>query len=225
MLSLGILAFVFAACGGDTEGTAERTPTPTPKASPSGPSANESASTSPSITLLSGEAPLPAYTIRDGPFAGEEGQTVLVTRCGGYGIVPGTEWVGVPPYGVAGCAKSHASAPGQGARLKLAVHTDYDVMFTMPPSFTSASISVLVLADNAAEIFVNGVSIGAQLTEGDHWKGGGNFVGLGPYGTGWPFTADGTSLLRPGANRLRFRVADGGGPTNLDYSVVITYSP
>jgi hypothetical protein len=172
------------------------------------------------ITLLSGEKPLPTYTIENGKYAGETGETRALphssrSRPYGWSLIDGTKWVLVPGGPGADLAVNHAAAP---CWLCSEVHTDYVVTFRLPKGFTAASISVLVLADDSAEVFLNETSLGRQPTRPDRVEG--NLIG-----DPWPFSTEKASLSRPGVNTLRFRVMDIGGGTGLDYSATITYLP
>jgi hypothetical protein len=222
LLSAAVL--VLPACGGGTENnagpgsttpsaSASVTDSPSTAASPSdSPTASPTVPGSRTITLLSGEDPLPTYTIVNGRFAGQTGEA-RVQGCAStwYSDLPDAQWVSVLRH----CGKTHASARrayGPG------VYTDYSVTFRLPRGFTSPSISVLVLANDAAEVILNGTSLGAQPTGKNHWVGNAK-------GDPSRFTSKKASLFRSGVNTLRFRVIDIANDTGLDYSATITYFP
>ena len=63
-----------------------------------------------------------------------------------YGSIPGANWISV-------------QANGQGPDLTTNI---YRTSFTMPAGFTSPSLSIKILADDQAVVFLNGSFVGAQ---------------------------------------------------------------
>ncbi len=107
---------------------------------------------------------------------------------------------------------SYSPAGASGSPLTL--ETTYETTFTLPAGATDAAVSVRVLADNRAEVSLNGTAFGAQ--EGC----------LGFQGS--PSTFSTTTGFVPGVNTLSFKVANpaegcGAGPSGLDFVATVTY--
>lgn len=104
-------------------------------------------------------------------------------------------------------------APGGASGSPSTLATTYETSFTLPAGATNVALSVSVLADNRAEVSLNGIALGAQS---------------GCYGFSEPastFTT--TSGFVPGVNTLSFDVANpancGAGPSGLDFVATVTF--
>lgn len=110
-----------------------------------------------------------------------------------------SQWISYSPSG----------ASGSPATLQ----TTYETTFTLPAGATNAALTVKVLADNRAELSLNGTVFGAQT---------GCFGFSGP-----PSTFTTTIGFVPGVNTLSFNVANpsscGAGPSGLDFVATVTY--
>ena len=110
-----------------------------------------------------------------------------------------SQWVSYSPAGASGSPHTLA--------------TTYETSFTLPAGATNVTLSVEVLADNRAEVSLNGIAFGAQS---------------GCYGfSGPPTTFTTTTGFVPGVNTLSFDVANPGncsaGPSGLDFVATVTY--
>ena len=113
---------------------------------------------------------------------------------------PESQWVSYSPNG----------ANGSPATLQ----TTYETTFTLPAGASNAALTVKVLADNRAELSLNGTVFGAQS---------GCFGFSGP-----PSTFTTATGFVPGVNTLSFNVANpaagcGAGPSGLDFVATVTY--
>ena len=156
------------------------------------------------LTLISGGGsggfgtpdPIVKYAI----VGGASGQARIVSPNVAYGLVPGTRWVNT----------SGLASPDQ-ALLKTA---NYSVSFALPDCFASPSVTVHVLADNAATLFLNGTQFGQQPQSDFHPN----------YQVASTFAWSGASAFHSGANTLTIAVTDFGVVNGVDFQAVVTYS-
>lgn len=150
------------------------------------------------IVLYSGTVPVgerdPATA-----FSLDGGQTWAPSFCiaphPAYGILPGTAYLHSGP------------SIYEGADAAL-----FRARFRLPERFAAPSLRVLVHADNAARVFLNGISIGEQ-----------------PFGVtvdnftdpAEGFGTDDPALFRSGENILEFQVVNFGGPGGFNYSAIV----
>lgn len=156
------------------------------------------------LTLVSGGGsggfgtpdPIVKYAI----VGGSSGQAVLVSPNAVYAIIPGTRWVnttGLP-------------APDQALNKTV----NYTASFTLPNCYASPTISVQVLADNAATLFVNGNQFGQQ----PQLPLFPNFQAIST------FALSAASAFHSGANTLTVMNADYGIVNGIDFKAVVTYT-
>ena len=105
-------------------------------------------------------------------------------------------------------------SPGGANGSPATLQTTYETTFTLPAGATNASLTVEVLADNRAELSLNGTVFGAQT---------GCFGFSGP-----PSTFTTTTGFVSGVNTLSFDVANpaagcGAGPSGLDFVATVTF--
>ncbi len=156
------------------------------------------------LTLISGGGsgglgtldPLVKYAI----VGGSSGEARIVLPNVAYNIIPGTRWVNT----------TGLSIPDQ-AFLK---NTDYTASFALPDCYVSPSISVQVLADNAATLFVNGTQFGQQPQQAI----------LANFQVISTFAWSGASAFHSGANTLTISNADYSVVNGVDFKAVVTYS-
>jgi hypothetical protein len=161
------------------------------------------------LTLVSGGGaggfgtadPIVKYAI----VGGGSGPARIVSPNPAWSTIPGTRWVNTS--GV-------ANVPSDQATNKT---TNYTVAFELPDCYVSPSVTVQVLADDAATLFVNGTQFGQQPQQIDpsHYS---NFQK--PSTFTWSVASD----FRPGANTLRFRNVDYAVVNGVDFQAVVTYS-
>jgi hypothetical protein len=136
---------------------------------------------------------------------GATGQAVTVTPQASYGVpVAGSRWINTT--GATGCDQA-CGAPGSP------LATAYSMVFTLPPGFASPSLSISVLADDAATVLLNGHQVGQQPQN----KGSKNYQNVGSFST--------TSFFVVGTNTLTVSNIDYGGSNGVDFSATVTYSP
>jgi hypothetical protein len=111
-----------------------------------------------------------------------------------YSTIPGTGWIGGPMAGNAAASVMK-----------------YRTTFVIPPG-TQPSLKVLVHADNAATVYLNGKKFGAQR-QAPLFK---NFQNPAE-----GFSAK-SSHFKVGDNTLQINVANYGGPAGLDYLAKVT---
>ena len=113
--------------------------------------------------------------------------------------IAGSQWVSYSPGGASGSPPT--------------LETTYEITFTLPAGATNAALSVKVLADNRAELSLNGIVFGEQT-------GCFGFVGS-------PSTFPTSTAFVAGVNTLSFKVANpancGAGPSGLDFVATVTY--
>ena len=101
------------------------------------------------ITLVSGNGPIGTRDPNT-TFSADNGATFTNAFINGpiglYSTMPGANWIGV-------------QADGYGPDLKTNI---FRTTFTLPAGFTSPSLSISILADDQAVVFLNGFFIGAQ---------------------------------------------------------------
>ncbi len=95
--------------------------------------------------------------------------------------------------------------------------TSYATTFTLP-AFSSASITVQVLADNAATLYLNGTQIGQQPQSDYHP----NYQSVSSYTWSTASTPNGFNV---GANTLRIDNRDFGSASGIDFLATVTYAP
>ena len=155
------------------------------------------ASTPGSIDLASGVDSV-SYSIPSIPAAGA---AVLVSPDSLYGSIPGARWINT----------TGATGGDQGSNMT----TVYSVPFTLPPGFSSPSISVHALADNAATVLINDVQIGQQPQASNY----ANFDGTATWTFSWSTYSD----FHVGANTLSIANLDLGGRNGIDFAATVTY--
>ena len=142
-----------------------------------------------------------AYSIA----GGTTGRAVTVTPQASYGSpVAGSRWINTS--GSTGCDQACGS-PGS------ALATAYTMEFTLPVGYASPSISIEVLADDAATVLVNGNQFGQQPQN----KGNKNYQNIGSYSTS---TA---GFFKSGTNTLTVSNIDYGGSNGVDFSATVTF--
>jgi hypothetical protein len=156
------------------------------------------------ITLVSGGGagdfgtpdPSVTYSI---PAIGATGAAVITRPNGGYGAITGARWIN--------------TTGSTGIDQSTILSTDYSTTFSLPAGFAGPSISVQVLADNAATVFLNGVQIGQQPQVDSE-------VNFGIVST---FGNSALATFHVGSNTLTIRNADFGGSNGIDFKAVISY--
>jgi hypothetical protein len=160
------------------------------------------------LTLVSGGGtggfgtpdPITTYAI----VGGSSGQAGIISANVAYGTIPGTRWVNTTGVAISGTTNDQASY----------MTTNYVVSFALPKCYASASITVQVLADNAATLFLNGTQFGQQ-TQADLPAN---------YQVASTFTLSVTSDFLPGANTLTIANADFRYANGVDFQAVVTHS-
>ncbi len=113
--------------------------------------------------------------------------------------IAGSQWVSYSPGGASGSPPT--------------LETTYEITFTLPAGATNAALSVKVLADNRAELSLNGIVF-------DEQTGCFGFVGS-------PSTFPTSAAFVAGVNTLSFKVANPAncraGPSGLDFVATVTY--
>jgi RHS repeat-associated protein len=114
-----------------------------------------------------------------------------------YGILPNSGWIGCPGL------SSNASGL-------------YQATFVLPLGFTNASLTIQVLADNAATVYLNGNQIGAQI----HAETNRNFVLPAEQ-----YTISNPSAFFAGTNILFIDDYNFNDPSGLDFVATVSYQP
>ncbi len=162
------------------------------------------------LTLISGGGPgglgSPDPIVKYAIVGGSSGQARIVSPNPAYAIIPGTRWVNT------------TGSPIQDQAFRRT--TDYTVPFVLPGCYASPSISVQVLADNAATLFLNGTKFGQQLPQADFPP---NYQVIST------FAVSSASAFHSAANTLTienvdFGVTNGLDPNGIDFKAVVTYS-
>lgn len=159
------------------------------------------------ITLVSGNGPIGTRdpnTI----FSIDNGVTFtnafIPTPNGLYSSIPGANWIGVQADG---------NGPSNTTNI-------YRTSFTLPVGFTGPSISISILADDQAVVFLNGHFVGAQ-----------SFPASPPNYNNPPsvFSTANAAQFLTGANILEIRCFNQPGvqpnPTGIDFSAVVVPEP
>ena len=169
------------------------------------------------VALAVGVAPASADTITivsgNGPVGGPDPAVQVIADSAASTIEPRpAHIIGVccdwaPP--VAGSQWVTPGGEGRGFSS-----STYQTTFTLPVGAVNPSISVTVLADNAATVRLNGTVFAAQGCEASNYFGPAQ-----TYSTSSGFVA--------GSNTLTFAVSNSGacgtGPTGLDFVATVTY--
>jgi hypothetical protein len=125
---------------------------------------------------------------------------VIANPNGTYGSLPDASWIGVTDdQGSGNFASNHT--------------TNYDTTFELPSGYTDPSLSITLLADNAATVLLNGNQVGQQTQAADP----SNFQSSSTFST-----PEG-SFFNEGTNTLEVQVADFTGPNGLDYSADVSF--
>jgi hypothetical protein len=147
------------------------------------------------ITLVSGNGPIGT---RDPTNA------FIPTPNSLYSSIPGAKWISVQADG---------AGPSNSTNL-------YRTTFTLPVGFTSPSLSISILADDQAVVFLNG-----------HFVGGQPFPNVNPNYTNPPsiFSTSNAAQFLTGQNVLEIRCFNQPGgftnPTGIDFSAVVVPEP
>ncbi len=157
------------------------------------------------ITIISGGGaggfgtadPVTAYSI---PSLGTAGPAYIVSPNPLYATIPGTRWVNT----------TGTTAADQGTNRT----ANYTVKFSLPPGFTAPGITVQVLADNAAVVYLNGTEIGRQ-TQASLLA---NFQQIST------FTWSNPTDFLAGVNTLTIADTDYGGPNGVNFKVEVAFS-
>ncbi|MEO8108151.1 MAG: YDG domain-containing protein [Actinomycetes bacterium] len=140
------------------------------------------------------------------PSTSDSGAATLVTPNSHWGLLPDTLWINT----------AGSSAPYTGAFPT----TEYSTTFQLPAA-ASASISVDVLADNSATLYLNDSLLGSQpASDGTQFK---NFDGT----EHWTFPTSQLGWFRRGDNTLKIVNTDGdeGVANGIDFKATVTYTP
>lgn len=141
----------------------------------------------------------PACPARDLPQA-----AYVVPRHGFHAMpVAGTSYIAPIADGTT------ARAPGYAC----CTTATFENEFQLPKNAGSATITMSLLADNAARVEVNGVEFGRQPDS----------LGVANYSEPWSYRATFTPDQH-GINRLRVTLWDGGGAVALHYHAVVTWA-
>jgi FtsP/CotA-like multicopper oxidase with cupredoxin domain len=157
----------------------------------------------------------PNTTFRTGP--GQPfGPAFIVAPAEGWDTILKTNWVSINA--------SHASAPPESG---FPYRTVFERTFALPPGSPNRSqalsLTVTVLADDGATVFLNDHVVGAQPCEDGKTRCTGANSRLSPENT---FTDSTQSDFLPGVNTLKLRVLDQGPPNvALDYLVTLACAP
>ncbi len=158
-----------------------------------------------SITIISGGGaggfgsidPVTAYAV---PALGTAGSAFIVAPNPLYATIPGTRSVNT----------TGSTLADQGTNRT----ANYTVKFSLPPGFAAPSISVQVLADNAAIVYLNGVEIGRQ-PQADL---------LSNFQTISTFTWSNANDFLAGLNTLTIADTDFGGPNGVNFKANVAFS-
>jgi hypothetical protein len=121
-----------------------------------------------------------------------------------YSSIPGANWISVQADG---------SGPANSTNI-------YRTSFTLPLGFTGPSLSISILADDQAVVFLNG-----------HFVGGQPFPNVNPNYTNPPsaFSTTNPAFFLTGQNVLEIRSFNQPGgftnPTGIDFSAVVVPEP
>src|SRR4029077_18719780 len=126
-------------------------------------------------------------------------------------LIPGTQWIDWKLNGSGGGAP-HPAGSGAFGEVNPA---RYSIGFNLPPTAINTSLSVDVLADNCADVYLNGTLFGSQSTIP-------NCLNTAHFTTVSTFST--TTGFNTGANTLRFDVTDGGVIAGLDFKATVTYT-
>ncbi len=158
-----------------------------------------------SITLVSGAGsggfetadPNVTYSI---PAIGASGPAWIVPPHGVYASITGARWINT--------TGSTVDDQGSGQTA------EYSIPFSLPTGFSSPSISVQLVTDNAGTVLLNDVQIGQQ----PQIDTSANFNTIS--------TFDDSTLadFHAGSNALTIRNADFGGSNGIDFKAVVTYT-
>jgi hypothetical protein len=137
---------------------------------------------------------------------GGSGPARIVSANPAWSTIPGTRWV-----------NTSGVAPVGGTDQATFKTTNYTVPFALPDCFASPSITMQILADNAATLFVNGTQFGQQLQQPIP-AAAANFQTIST------FTWSGASDFHSGANTLKITDVDFNFVNGVDFQAVVTYS-
>lgn len=123
-----------------------------------------------------------------------------------WGGLPGSKWINFGP--------TFASLP-----VLYPQTTIYRTHFNLPATFTAPSLTVTLLADNGATVFLNGNLVGAQSVAGCPFAcPGANFT------VPTVFVDANPAHFKKGKNIIEFRIVDFGAAAGLDYVATFTYT-
>ena len=156
------------------------------------------------ITLVSGAGsgdfgtadPNVTYSI---PATGATGPAVLFAPHRLYAAISGARWINT----------SGSTGDDQASRQT----ARYSIPFDLPAGFSSPSISVQLLADNAGTVLLNGVQIGQQPQVDTETN----------FNTVSTFTNDTAANFHGGSNTLTIVNADFGSTNGIAFKAVVTY--
>jgi hypothetical protein len=161
-------------------------------------------------TLISGQGAIGAH---DGAnhFSLDGGATfapafIIAKHPAWGGPIAGTKWINFDP--------TFASLPGPFPQT-----TIYQTHFNLPATFAAPSLTVTLLADNGASVFLNGNLVGGQGFAG--------CPGACPpanFTVPTAFADANAAHFQKGLNVLEFHVTDFGVAAGLDYRATIMYT-
>jgi hypothetical protein len=141
------------------------------------------------------------------------GAATIVHKDQDWSLISGTQWIGWalsgPPFPNEGAP--HPAGSGAFGEVNPA---HYSIGFSVPSGAVDPSMTVKVLADNCADIYLNSTLVGSEAT-GAARNVTTFFTTVNTFST--------TTGFNPGGNVLRFDVTDAGGVAGLDFEATITY--
>src|SRR4051812_28381496 len=141
----------------------------------------------PNKTLVTGTD---AWTITAGPTTG----SANVVASPPWQAIPGTKWIG----------------PGPGGNATNVGDYTYELTFPLCKDFKKPALTVTLLADNSATVFLNGCSLGGTV--------GGNTGFVSPATLASPPP----SCFRGGCNTLKVVVHNSSSVTGLDLKAILS---
>ena len=143
----------------------------------------------PSRTMVTGTD---AWTIASGPVTGSA--NVTTSPSSAWYTITGTKWVG----------------PGPGGTATNVGDYTYELQFSLCKNFKSPTLTVTLVADNSATVFLNGCSLGGTV--------GGN----SGFATPTTLPTPPPSCFQAGCNTLKVVVHNSGSVTGLDLKAVLS---